>query len=270
MLYEKVRLETGKASLTVFKPEGVKNNGAVLVIPGGGYSVVCWDREGEPISLAYAARGLTAFMLEYSVGSDAAGHMPLVEASAAMAYIRRNAGKYEIDPERVYAVGFSAGGHLAASLAVFWHRADVISRAGIKYGENRPDAVVLCYPVVTAFEKAHKASFYNIIGSTSPTDSQLEYYSVEKHVDKNSAPAFIMHTANDRAVPVENSLYLAESYAAADVPFELHIYPDAPHGLALANEITANGNPDYIRPQAARWLDDSIIFLKNLRPQQNV
>lgn len=265
MIYEKVRLGKGNAVLTVFKPDGLKNNGAILVIPGGGYGTVCSDREGEPIALAYAARGLTAFMLEYSIGREAAGHQPLIEASAAMAYIRDNSEKYCIDPERVYAVGFSAGGHLAASLAALWHRAEVTERSEIKYGANRPDAVVLCYPVITAFEKAHKPSFYNIIGSTEPSEAQLEYYSIERHVDKNTSPAFIMHTANDRTVPVENALCLAQSYASAGVPFELHIYPDAPHGLALANELTANGNPDHIRPQAARWLDDSIVFLNGLR-----
>lgn len=268
MLYENINLNIGKAALTVYKPDGPKYNEAILVIPGGGYGTICRDREGEPIALAYAARGFTAFVLEYSVGGDAADGQPIIEASYAMSYIRENAVKYEINPNSVYAVGFSAGGHLAASLAVLWHRDDIIRRSGIKRGSNRPNAAALCYPVITAFEKAHKPSFYNIIGSSSPTNAQLEYYSIEKHVDKLSSPAFIMHTANDKLVPVENSLYLAQSYACAGVPFELHVYPDAPHGLALANELTSCGNPDFIRPQAARWLDDSIAFFRSLpRPE---
>lgn len=264
MVYEKIKLGIGNAYLTVIKPIGLKNNEAMLVIPGGGYNVVCDDREGEPIAITFASKGFTSFILEYSIREAAKGHQPLMEASAAIAFIRENADKYGIDAEKVYAVGFSAGGHLAGSLATMWHRKEIYEKTGISYGSNRPNGVILCYPVVTGLENAHKESFYNIIGSTTPSKEQLTYYSVEKQVDENTAPAFIMHTANDTIVPVENALYLAESYSKAKIPFELHIYPDGPHGLALANEVTECGNPDWIRPQAARWVDDAIKFLRAL------
>ncbi len=265
MLYEKTDFAFGNATLEVYKPDGVSDNEAILVIPGGGYSVVCHDREGEPIALAFVAQGFTAFVLKsYSIGADAAGHTPLVEASAAMAYIRRNAERFKINKNKVYATGFSAGGHLAGSLAVLWHRNEVVKNAEIEYGENRPDAVALCYPVISGLEMGHKGSFYNILSTKAPTDEQLRYYSLELHVDEKSSPAFIMHTANDQVVPVQNAICMADSYASAKVPFELHIYPDAPHGLALANEITWIGNPDYIRPQAARWVADAVYFFKHL------
>lgn len=262
MKYEKISVGVGKATLTVYSADGLKGD-AILVIPGGGYGTVCSDREGEPIALSYLSKGINAFVLDYSVGKDAAGHQPLIEASAAMAYLRTHKEELGITG-RIYAVGFSAGGHLAASLATMWHRSDVIERAGISYGENRPDAVVLCYPVISGFEYAHKRSFYNILGTDTPTDEQLASVSIENQVDEKSVPAFIMHTANDALVPVENSLFAAEAYSRAKIPFELHIYPDAPHGLALANEVTYGGNQNYLRPQAARWVDDSIYFFNHL------
>ncbi len=262
MKFETINIGVGKAQITVYDSDGLKGD-AMLVIPGGGYSSVCSDREGEPIALSYLSKGIKSFVLNYSVSADAKDHQPLIEASAAIAYLKTNRENLGITG-KIYAVGFSAGGHLAASLATMWHRDEVVKRAKINYGDNRPDAVVLCYPVISGVLNPHKESFYNIIGTREPTIEQLSYYSAEKHVDKRSVPAFIMHTANDSVVPVENSLYIAEAYSENKIPFELHIYPDAPHGLALANEITKQGNEDWVRPQAARWVDDSIYFLKHL------
>ncbi len=262
MKYEKISLGIGKAEITVYDADGLKGD-AILVIPGGGYAQVCSDREGEPVALSYLSKGIKPFVLNYSVGKDAAGHQPLIEASAAIAYIKANKERYGITG-KVYAVGFSAGGHLAASLATMWHRKEVIEKANISYGENRPDAVVLCYPVISGVSNAHTGSFYNIIGSKTPTEEQLYYYSAEKHVDEKAVPAFIMHTATDDLVPVQNSLYMATAYADNNIPFELHIYPEAPHGIALANEITSRGNSCWEKPQAARWVDDSVYFFKHL------
>ncbi|MBE6610826.1 MAG: alpha/beta hydrolase [Ruminococcaceae bacterium] len=264
MIFEKTELGIGNAILDIYIGDELKKAPAMLVIPGGGYGCVCADREGEPIALAYLSRGFNAFVLHYSVGKDAPVNCPLAEASSAIAYIRRNSEKLGVDPEKVYAVGFSAGGHLCGSLATLWHRDEIKEKAGIEYGENRPTAVVLQYPVITALGKGHMNSFYNLLGTREPTREQLEYYSLEKHVDERSAPAFILHTAGDQAVPVENALYIAEAYAGAKIPFELHIYPFGPHGLALANEVTAKGKEEFIDPQAARWVDDSIVFFKRL------
>ncbi len=264
MRYERIEILGDKAYIDAYIPDTAKNACAMLVIPGGGYGTICSDREGEPIALAYLARGFAAFVLHYSVGADAKGHRPLVEASAAMSYIRKNAEKFGIDTNKLFAVGFSAGGHLAASLATMWHRKEVVEGAGIEYGSNRPDGVVLCYPVITGGEKAHKGSFYNIIGTKEPTNEQLEYYSAELCVDEKSSPAFIIHTSEDKLVPVENSLYMAEAYARCGMVFELHVYPYGPHGMALANKITSNGAANMECSQYERWIDDSIIFLKSV------
>ena len=264
MIFEKKELGIGKATLDIYIGDELKRAPAMLVIPGGGYGCVCSDREGEPIALAYLSKGFNAFVLHYSVGKDAPINCPLAEASAAIAYIKRNAEKLGVDPERVYAVGFSAGGHLCGSLATLWYRDEIKEKAGIEYGENRPTAVVLQYPVITALGKGHMNSFYNLLGTREPTREQLEYYSLEKHVDERSAPAFILHTAADQLVPVENALCMASAYSEANIPFELHIYPFGPHGLALANEVTAQGKEAMIDPQAARWVDDSIVFFNRL------
>lgn len=264
MIYRRIELFEGTAYIDAYIPDTAKNACGMLVIPGGGYGCVCSDREGEPIALSYLARGFAAFVLHYSVGENAKGHRPLVEASGAMAYIRKNAAELGIDPEKLFAVGFSAGGHLAASLATMWHRDEVIAEAGIEYGSNRPNGVVLCYPVITGLEKAHKGSFYNIIGTKTPTEEQLKYYSAELCVDEKSSPAFIIHTAADKLVPVENSLYMAEAYAKYGVTFELHVYPYGPHGMALANEITSKGSAEMENKQYERWVDDSIVFLKSV------
>lgn len=265
MIYKEIMLGIGKAELHVYKPNKTNKNEAMLVIPGGGYGTVCTDREGEPIALGYFAKGFTVFVLHYSVGKDAPINCPLAEASAAIAHIRRNAEEYGVDPEKIYAVGFSAGGHLCGSLGTLWHRDEIVEKAGIVYGENKPNGVVLCYPVITGGERAHKGSFYNLIGTTAPTEEQLDYYSLEKHVDDRSAPAFIIHTAEDQLVPVHNSLMMATAYADAKVPFELHVYPHGPHGMALGNSITANGNPGYIDARYERWIDDSISFFRSLK-----
>ena len=264
MIFEKITLGIGKAELHVYKPDRVFTKEAILVIPGGGYGMVCSDREGEPIALSYLSKGVTAFVLRYSVGKDAPINCPLVEASAAIAYIRKNAASLEVDPSKIYAVGFSAGGHLCASLGTLWHKEGVAKKANIEYGENMPNGVVLCYPVISGINHPHIGSFHNLIGTKEPTKEQLEEYSLELHVDEKSAPAFIVHTAEDQLVPVQNALAIATAYANATRPFELHVYPHGPHGMALANHVTAGGVAAYIDERYERWVDDSLAFFRSL------
>ena len=264
MVFEKITLGVGKAELFIYKPNHISTKEAMLVIPGGGYGAVCTDREGEPIALAYLSKGFTAFVLHYSVREDAPKNCPLAEASAAVAYIRRNAESLGVDPEKIYAVGFSAGGHLCGSLGTLWHRDEIVEKAGITYGENKPNGVVLCYPVISGVKNPHLGSFQNLIGTKTPTVEQLEYYSLEMHVDEKSAPAFIVHTAEDQLVPVQNALCMATAYADAKRPFELHVYPHGPHGMALANEVTECNNKNYLDDRYVRWVDDSIAFFRSI------
>ncbi len=227
---------------------------AMLVLPGGGYGACC-DREGEPIVKKYLAAGMNAFCLRYSVGAKAGGFMPLVEASYAMKYIRENAKEFNIDPERIFAVGFSAGGHLCASLGTFWRAPWLMEKLGPDFPEgiNKPNGTVLSYAVISAVEGSHRPSMETIIGKPDPTEEDFERYSVELHVGEDTAPAFIWATADDSVVAGKN--------------FELHIWPHGPHGLSLAEKETSVGFPSMINEAAAEWVPLSIKWIERLRDE---
>ena len=235
---------------------------AMLVIPGGGYGCVCSDREGEPIALAFAARGINAFVLHYTVKPDDK-YQPLIEASLAMQHIKENADEYAINPDRVFCVGFSAGGHLCATLGTMWHDKELNEKAGIKHGINKPCGMVLCYPVISSDKAAgHLGSFVNLLGKDIENEEALNSFSAEKRVDENTCPAFIIHTAEDAVVPVKNALLMAEALANNKILFEMHIYPKGPHGMALANSDTNMEREDLTDSQYARWVDDVIFWSK--------
>lgn len=238
---------------------------ALLVIPGGGYGCVCSDREGEPIALAFLARGYNCFVLHYSVGADAKFPRPLADASLAMQYIREHAEEFGINADRVFAVGFSAGGHLCASLGTFWNSAEL--RAALpemKEGVNRPTGTILSYAVLSASIPTHYGSFYNILGTKSPTEEELRRYSVELSVGEQTSPAFIWHTEDDPVVPVGNAFVMMQALAAHKIPFASHIFPHGPHGLALANKLTAQGNPAQINPEAEKWVEEADAWMQTV------
>ena len=226
---------------------------AILVIPGGGYKHVCADREGEPIALAFLPYGYNAFVLHYTVNSEKTFPIQLIEVAKAIKHIKDHAEDYGIDPNELFTVGFSAGGHLSASAGVLW-KLDAIQKAvEMPFGYNKPKGCMLIYPVIST-DCHHQGSFQNLWATKEPTEEQLAAVSIEKHVDGDSAPAFILHTANDQIVDVNNSLAIAAAYSKAEVPFELHIYPDAPHGVALGNKITAGETEQWNRPAIAEWV----------------
>lgn len=223
---------------------------AILVIPGGGYGVVCSDREGEPIAHAFMPYGYNAFVLHYTVGRKKPFPQQLIEATLAIKHIKDNAEAYGIDPEQLFVVGFSAGGHLTASTGVLWKNEEILKAVPMPDGYNKPRGVMPIYPVICD----HIGSFRNLWCTDMPTKEQIDMVAIDQPVDADSAPAFIMHTANDQIVDVRNSLTLATAYSLAGVPFELHIYPDAPHGSALANAITAGKTPKFNNPAIAEWV----------------
>ncbi len=269
MLHERIYINKEDERIyidTYIADERKDKRPAMLVIAGGGYRSVCSDREGEPIALAYLAKGYNAFVLNYGVQTEKDLYpKQLLDASRAILEIRRNAEKYSIDPNKVYAVGFSAGGHLAGSLGILHDREDVLSALNIEAGENRPDAIVLSYPVVTAYEPTHRGSFENLFGKPfdALTDSERALVSLEENVTKNSSPAFIWHTATDAVVPVKGTLDLAKAYFEAGVTFSLRIYPYGVHGLALANTLTDKSG-EATEPIAEEWVEKSIEFLNTL------
>lgn len=238
---------------------------AILVIPGGGYFNVCANREGEPVAHAFIPKGYNAFVLHYSVAKKRVFPSQLIEASLAMKHIKDNAEEYGIDKENIFVVGFSAGGHLAASLGTMWHKKEVYEAIDIPFGYNKPRGMMLIYPVISGvIEQRHKGSFKNLLGLDDPTQEQLKAVSIENNVDQNTVPAFLMHTTTDSTVPVYNSLIMAKALSDNGIKYEMHIYPEAPHGCALGNDITSNGNPNYVNSAIAKWVDHAADWAENL------
>ena len=240
---------------------------AMLVIPGGGYRAVCSDREGEMVALAYYAKGFNAFVLNYRVAEEGDVYpTQLLDACRAVLHIKENAEKYNTNAERVFAVGFSAGGHLAGSLALLAKDELVLSTLGVTADDLKIKGVVLSYPVVTAMADTHRGSFEYLTGMTFDNIPQelKRKYSLEENVDASSPPAFIWHTAEDKTVPVIGSLMLASSYVKNNVPVSIHVYPYGCHGISLATEFS-NYEARVAQPLAQRWLDDSVDFLNTLK-----
>jgi len=240
--------------------EGMKRRAAVLICPGGGYGFLS-PREAEPIALQFNAAGYHAFILRYSV-APRRHPLPLLDVSRAMCLLRGMADSWKIHSGRIALCGFSAGGHLAASLGVFWDKPVSLGAPGIEPGMNRPDALILSYPVITSGPFAHRGSFENLLGPGAGA-AALEALSLELRVSRNTPPAFIWHTYADTAVPLENSLLFAGALRAAGVPFELHVYPDGEHGLSLATEETSDERREP-NPHVASWMYLCLEWLAEL------
>lgn len=240
---------------------------AMVVIAGGGYCFIANNREGEPVAINYFAEGYNCFLLDYSINEKAAFPRPVQDVSKAIVHIRRNAEKYNIDPERIYVIGFSAGGHLAASIGTFWAEDWAKADEDMAEGENKPTAVLTCYPVITGDPRYyHQHSIMRVLGyeleAENVSEEDLAKYSVEKNINENTVPTFIWHTFEDTCVPVENSLLYAMALKEKGINFELHIYPKCDHGLSIATRETSWGEPHLINPHIASWFRDSLQFLE--------
>ncbi len=232
----------------------------VLVCPGGGYCFVS-DREAEPVALAYLNAGFNAFVLTYSV-APAKYPQALLQACAAMAYIRATADQTHTDPDKIAVCGFSAGGHLAGSLGCFWHETFLADTLGCESDRFKPNAMVLSYAVITALHPTHQGSFDSLCGDDRALREKM---SLETAVTADTPPAFIWHTVNDTCVPVINSMVMAEALHRAGKRFELHLFADGSHGLSVCNETSAGPqNPNMINPACAPWLGLSVTFLRQL------
>lgn len=229
----------------------------VVVYPGGGYEILS-DREADPPAMAFFARGYQVFLLDYSVREDAAELRPLIDGSLTLMKIRGNSREWHVIPDRIAVLGFSAGGHAAASLGTLWDSPELKARIDTKNGANRPNAMVLCYAVLTAGEKTHAGSVRALCGGT-PTPAQVEFYSLEKHVGADTPPAFLWHTDEDDCVPLENTLMFAAALRGHGVPFECHIFQKGGHGMSLCNAEV--GTP---LPHNAAWVGLALDWLGDL------
>jgi acetyl esterase/lipase len=247
-------------SLLPFFLKDSKIRPCILVLPGGGYSFTS-PREAEPIARAYNKQGFHVLVLHYRVAPHR-HPAPLLDASNTLALLRSQAAELKVDRKRIVLCGFSAGGHLAASLAVHWKKDylqnDICGRPGL----NRPNGLILSYPVITQGKHAHQDSFDNLLGPGADP-ALLEEMSLEKQVNSSMPPCFLWHTLDDALVPVENSLLFAEAMKKESIPFELHIYPEGPHGLSLATAATdESGDGSMTVPHLSGWLELSARWVK--------
>jgi acetyl esterase/lipase len=244
-------------TLVTYLLEGNKTRGAVLICPGGGYRFTS-AREAEPVAMQFNAAGFHAFVLYYSVAPNT-HPKPLRDAAQAMNIIRNNAQKWHVDAEKIAVCGFSAGGHLAASLGVHWDKDYLKDIAGIWTEFNRPNALILCYAVLSAETATLQGSFHNLLGANASPEL-LREMSLEHHVTPQTAPTFLWHTYDDMAVPVEHTLLFANALREQNVPFELHVYPHGKHGLSLATKETDEGG-DGDLPHVSGWMKLCIEWL---------
>lgn len=266
MIYKEFELkENGSlegARLTIYIQETsspkmrIKKRPLVLLCPGGAYSYTS-DREAEPIALAFMAKGFHTAILRYSCYP---AHYPtaLLELGRSVLIIREHAKEWHVDSEAVIVQGCSAGGHLAASFACFW-REDFLSENLLDDNSEaakeklRPNGLMLCYPVITSGEHAHRDSFKNLLGDRL---SELQdKMSLEKSISDSVPKTFIWHTFTDASVPVENSLLFATSLREHGISTELHIFPEGCHGLALASHLTESPDRKENVPICQPWVD---------------
>lgn len=225
-------------TITVFLPAKKSATGqAVIICPGGGYARLAYNWEGEDVAKLLNAKGITAIVLKYrlpNAKSNITPHLsPLADAKRAMRTVRANAAKWNIKKEQVGIMGFSAGGHLASTLATHFDAGDAAAPDSIERESSRPDFAVLVYPVISMTKPImHAGSRNNLIGVTA--DSVLaKLYSNELQVTKETPPTFLVHATDDKAVPVENSLLFYGALKDQGVPAEMHIYPTGGHGFGL-------------------------------------
>ncbi len=242
------------------------NRPFVLVCPGGGYAMTS-DREADPIAFAYMADGFNVGVLRYSVGEDAFWPSANADLSVAIRLIRENALRWHTDPHKIAVCGFSAGGHLVAMQGVHWNDPDVMRLSHSANGENRPDAVILAYPVITSGGKTHADTINTVLrkvlasGDSEEISRMKDYVSAEKNVGKHTPPTFLFHTCADPVVPVYNSLAFASALESCGIDFEMHIFEQGTHGLAMCNHTTNLKGADFDNPDASAWIGMSCRWL---------
>lgn len=239
--------------LTVFLPPAEKANGtAVLICPGGGYAVLAFDHEGNAIAQWLNEQGIAGIILKYRLPSDKImkdkSSGPLQDAQEAMRTIRRNAKKWNINPDKIGVIGFSAGGHLASTLSTHYAERVYDVKDNIS---ARPDFSLLIYPVIS-FDAAftHMGSRNNLIGP-DPGEEKVKHFSNELQITSDTPPAFLIHSADDNAVPVRNSISYFNGMQKYGIISEMHVFQKGGHGYGLASK----GGTESSWPELCiRWL----------------
>ena len=226
-----------KPSLTIYLPEKDKANGAAVVIfPGGGYGHLAMDHEGHQIAEWLNSFGVAGFIVKYRHSRSGAGYghpAPLQDAQRAIRTVRNGAEEWNVDPNRIGIIGFSAGGHLASSLGTHFQQRYGDQKDEIDRASCRPDFMILLYPVISFTESfTHKGSRRNLLGE-NPDPELVENLSNEKQVTPETPPTFLVFGDDDKVVPVENGVAFYLGLKKAKVPAEMHIYEKGRHGFGL-------------------------------------
>ena len=228
-----------KPDIAVFLPSKKNTTGeAVVICPGGGYHILAYDWEGSDIARWLNSKGISAFVLKYRLPGSTSNITPrlspLMDAQRALRMVRANAERWNLDPEKIGVMGFSAGGHLASTLSTHFDEGDPGNADPVERVSCRPDFSILIYPVITfSGEYTHAGSKMALLGE-NPDEALVEYYSNELQVNADTPPAILIHSADDGAVPVENSIFYYEALMKYNKQSELHIYPYGGHGYSLA------------------------------------
>ena len=246
--------DADKPALTIYLPPAEKASGAAVVVcPGGGYTHLAMDHEGKQIAEWLNARGIAAFVLRYRLGPSYHHPIELGDAQRALRMVRALATDFRVAPDRIGVWGFSAGGHLAATLGTHFDAGDPQAVDPLDRASCRPDFMILAYPVISmSAQYTHGGSRLNLLGD-SPDPQLVESLSNEKQVTSHTPPTFLFHTDADPVVPVENSVLFYLALRKAGVPAELHIYERGNHGVGLAQK----------DPVLSTWPDRLADWLRN-------
>jgi len=236
-------------TLTIYRPANMKNNAtAVIICPGGGYGVLAAGHEGSDVAKVLNEWGIVAFVLKYRLPDekimDQKSIGPLQDAQRAIQIVRTNSRKWNIDPEKIGIMGFSAGGHLASTASTHF-ATPVIGNPG--QISLRPDFSILIYPVVSFTDSiGHIGSRTNLLGK-NPSEDEIRHYSNELQVNGQTPPAFLVHAINDDVVKVGNSVHYYEALTRNNVPAELKLYPKGGHGFGMRNATTSDNWMDRLK-----------------------
>ena len=228
-----------KPDLAVFLPSAKNATGeAVIICPGGGYSILAYDWEGSDIAKFWNSKGVAAVVLKYRLPDPKSQvepwKAPLMDAQRAMRTVRFYAEKWKINPGKIGIMGFSAGGHLASTLSTHYDSGIKDSQDPIERMSCRPDFSMLIYPVISfSADYQHSGSQKRLLGD-NPDPKLSAYFSNELQVTKDTPPAILIHSSDDTSVPVDNSISYYKALLKYNIPAELHIYPYGKHGYSLA------------------------------------